>query len=186
MAIQVELKIDPKCAEPKIVVVAAEMTEEIEALLKRLSGQKAQMITEQKEGKLEILGQAELIRFFAQGGKVFASTRRGLDDMGDRALEYCPADGGLSFCHQPCHAAHRLPALLDAAQPGGLFNLLWHLPAHLYGHMAGQLFRHPAQHPENERKAEIAAKGSAEKSCHAKRKAGSGAGFKNDWQQSGS
>lgn len=53
---QVELKIDPKCAEPKIVVVAAEMTEEIEALLKRLSGQKAQMITEQKEGKLEILG----------------------------------------------------------------------------------------------------------------------------------
>lgn len=74
---QVELKIDPKCAEPKIVVVAAGMTEEIEALLKGLSGQKAQMITGQKEGKLEILEQAELIRFFAQGGKVFASTRRG-------------------------------------------------------------------------------------------------------------
>ena len=74
---QVELKIDPKCAEPKIVVVAAEMTEEIEALLKGLSGQKTQMITGQKEGKLEILEQAELIRLFAQGGKVFASTRRG-------------------------------------------------------------------------------------------------------------
>lgn len=74
---QVELKIDPKCAEPKIVVVAAGMTEEIEALLKRLSGQKAQMITGQKEGKLEILEPAELIRVFAQGGKVFASTRRG-------------------------------------------------------------------------------------------------------------
>ena len=74
---QVEFKIDPKCAEPRIVVIAAGMTEEIEALLKGLSGQKTQMITGQKEGKLEILEQAELIRFFAQGGKVFASTRRG-------------------------------------------------------------------------------------------------------------
>lgn len=74
---QVELKIDPRCAEPRIVVVAAEMTEEIDALLKKLSGQDMQMITGQKQGKLEILEPAELIRVFAQGGKVFASARRG-------------------------------------------------------------------------------------------------------------
>ena len=74
---QVELKIDPRCAEPRIVVVAAEMTEEIDALLKKLSGQDMQMITGQKDGKLEILEPAELIRVFAQGGKVLASARRG-------------------------------------------------------------------------------------------------------------
>ena len=74
---QVELKIDPRCAEPRIVVVAAEMTEEIDALLKKFSGQDMQMITGQKDGKLEILEPAELIRVFAQGGKVLASARRG-------------------------------------------------------------------------------------------------------------
>ena len=74
---QVELKIDPRCAEPRIVVMAAEMTEQIDALLKKLSGQDMQMITGQKDGKLEILEPAELIRVFAQGGKVLASARRG-------------------------------------------------------------------------------------------------------------
>ncbi len=74
---QVEFKIDPSCAEPKIVVLAAGMTEEIEALLEKLSEQTMRVIAGQKEGKLEILEPIELIRVFAQGGKVFASTRRG-------------------------------------------------------------------------------------------------------------
>lgn len=74
---RVEFKIDPSCAEPKIVVFAAGMTEEIEALLEKLSEQTMWVIAGQKEGKLEILEPMELIRVFAQGGKVFASTRRG-------------------------------------------------------------------------------------------------------------
>ena len=74
---QVEFKIDPSCAEPKIVVFAAGMTEEIEALLEKLSEQTMRVIAGQKGGKLEILEPMELIRVFAQGGKVFASTRRG-------------------------------------------------------------------------------------------------------------
>ena len=74
---QVEFKIDPSCAEPKIVVFAAGMTEEIEALLEKLSEQTMRVIAGQKEGKLEILDPIELIRVFAQGGKVFTSTRRG-------------------------------------------------------------------------------------------------------------
>ena len=74
---QVEFKIDPSCAEPKIVVFAAGMTEEIEALLEKLSEQTMLVIAGQKEGRLEILEPIELIRVFAQGGKVFASTRRG-------------------------------------------------------------------------------------------------------------
>lgn len=74
---QVEFKIDPSCAEPKIVVFAAGMTEEIEALLEKLSEQTMRVIAGQKEGKLEILDPIELIRVFAQGRKVFASTRRG-------------------------------------------------------------------------------------------------------------
>ena len=74
---QVEFKIDPSCAEPKIVVFAAGMTEEIEALLEKLSEQTMRVIAGQKEGKLEILDPMELIRVFAQGGKVFACTRRG-------------------------------------------------------------------------------------------------------------
>ena len=84
---QVELKIDPRCAEPRIVVVAAEMTEEIDALLKKLSGQDMQMITGQKDGKLEILEPAELIRVFAQGGKVLASARRGQYELRMRLYE---------------------------------------------------------------------------------------------------
>lgn len=74
---QIELNIDPSCAEPKIVVYAASMSEEVSQILSRLSDEEPQMISGIRDGKLEVLEPEQLIRVYANAGKVFASTAKG-------------------------------------------------------------------------------------------------------------
>lgn len=74
---QIEVKIDSACTEPKIIVVAGEMTEELNALLKRLSQEAPQLLAGFRDNTLEILEQPSIIRVYAAGGKVFAVTEKG-------------------------------------------------------------------------------------------------------------
>ncbi len=74
---QVEIKLDSSCGEPKITITTASMTEEIHNILKRLSEDPAPIITGIKDEKIEVLEQTDLIRIYACGGKVFAVTDKG-------------------------------------------------------------------------------------------------------------
>lgn len=74
---QVEIKIDSTCTEPRIIIVAASMTEEINQLIQKLSEESPQIISGMKEDKVEVLDQKELIRIYANAGKVFAVTDKG-------------------------------------------------------------------------------------------------------------
>lgn len=74
---QVEIKIDGSCQEPKIIILTDKMTEEISALVKSLSGQTPQILTGFKGDTAEILEQPDILRIFASSGKVFASTEKG-------------------------------------------------------------------------------------------------------------
>lgn len=42
---QIEIKIDPSCTEPRIIVVAESMSEEVQSLVKRLSVDVPQVIS---------------------------------------------------------------------------------------------------------------------------------------------
>jgi DNA-binding LytR/AlgR family response regulator len=75
--VQIEVKIDASCREPKVVVVTDRMTEEVEALMKRLSGEAPQMIAGFRGDTAAILQQADIIRVYAAAGKVFAVTDAG-------------------------------------------------------------------------------------------------------------
>lgn len=74
---QIEIKIDENCKEPKIIVVADKMTEELNALIKRLSDSPPQMLAGFKDETVELLEPGDIFRIFAESGKVLAETTRG-------------------------------------------------------------------------------------------------------------
>lgn len=74
---QVEIKIDSSCTEPKIIIMTASVTEDVNDILKKLSEDKPDIISGIKNEKIEVLEQADLIRIYANAGKVFAVTDNG-------------------------------------------------------------------------------------------------------------
>ncbi len=74
---QLEVKIDSSCTEPKVVILTASMTDEVAAILNRVSPQTPQIISGSRNDQIEVLEQAELIRIYAGAGKVFAVTSKG-------------------------------------------------------------------------------------------------------------
>lgn len=74
---QIEVKLDPSCVEPKVVIVADSMSEEVQNLVRRLSADIPQVISGIRDERLEVLKEEELIRVYAGSGKVFAVTEQG-------------------------------------------------------------------------------------------------------------
>lgn len=74
---QVEIRIDSACPEPKIVILTAAVTEEVNELVKKLSADAPHVISGMKDGKVEVLEPADLIRVYTSAGKVYAVTEKG-------------------------------------------------------------------------------------------------------------
>lgn len=74
---QIEIKIDENCKEPKIIVVADKVSEELNALIKRLSDSPPQTLAGFKDETVELLEPDDICRIFAESGKVLAETTRG-------------------------------------------------------------------------------------------------------------
>ncbi len=74
---QFEVKIDSSYNEPKIIILTASMTEDVNMILNRLSNHEPQVISGSKDGKIEVIDQGDLIRIYTSAGKVFAVTHKG-------------------------------------------------------------------------------------------------------------
>ncbi len=74
---QFEVKIDSSYIEPKIIILTASMTEELNMILNKLSNHVPQVISGSKDGKIEVIDQGDLIRIYTSAGKVFAVTHKG-------------------------------------------------------------------------------------------------------------
>ncbi len=74
---QVEIKIDRSYTEPKILILTNSVTEDINRIVKRLSEEAPQEICGSRDNKYEVLQQADLIRIYANAGKIFAVTAEG-------------------------------------------------------------------------------------------------------------
>ena len=74
---QVEIKIDRSYIDPKVIILTASMTEDVSNIVKKLSENASQIISGYKDEKIEILEQTDLIRIYANSGKVFAVTNKG-------------------------------------------------------------------------------------------------------------
>lgn len=69
---QVEIKLDPNCQEPRIVVVTAQVDEKIYDLVQQLSQQTPAILSGFCGEEAKILDQSELLRVYSSGGKVMA------------------------------------------------------------------------------------------------------------------
>ena len=74
---QIEIKIDETFKEPKIIVITSKMTEELNALIKRLADEQPKIIVGVKDEIVEILEPHNIYRIYAQSGKVLAQADKG-------------------------------------------------------------------------------------------------------------
>lgn len=94
---QVEVKMDSAYTEPKIIILTASMTEEVNQIIKKLSEEHPRMIPGLRDDKLELLEQEELIRIYAGSGKVYAVTDKGEYILRRRLYELEEQLAGSSF-----------------------------------------------------------------------------------------
>lgn len=71
---KIEIKLDESCPEPKIIIVTDKMTEEVTALMQRLSKDEAQGLVGYDGDDAIFLDPTDIIRIYAAVGKVFAVT----------------------------------------------------------------------------------------------------------------
>lgn len=74
---QVEIKIDEKCAEPKIVIMTEKITDEINELVKRISEQSPFVLAGFKNSEVTVLDLDKIINIYAANQKVYAVTDSG-------------------------------------------------------------------------------------------------------------
>lgn len=74
---QVEIKLDESCTEPKIVIYAASMSEDVQTIVHTLTDSPLQILFGKQGEKIQPLIQEDLVRAYAAGGKVFAVTGSG-------------------------------------------------------------------------------------------------------------
>lgn len=71
-AVQIEVKIDAEVSEPKVIIWANRMTDEINAIIRRLSETEPKIITGFHEDTATILDEKDILKIYAANGRVFA------------------------------------------------------------------------------------------------------------------
>lgn len=71
---KIEVKIDENCTETKVIIIAEKMTDEVSALMRRLSEETPQGIVGFDGDIVQLLEPSDIIRIYAAVGKVFAVT----------------------------------------------------------------------------------------------------------------
>lgn len=74
---QIEIKMDPACREPKVVIFTDKVDDRVNDLVKRLSEEKPQVLAGFREEELQLLKQEEIYRIYASDGKVLCETGEG-------------------------------------------------------------------------------------------------------------
>lgn len=74
---QVEIKIDALYNEPKVIILTASMTEEVNNIAQKLTEKSPHIISGSKEGRIEILEPDDLLKIYSGNSKVFAVSDSG-------------------------------------------------------------------------------------------------------------
>lgn len=84
---QIEIRITNDCTEPKIIIETDKMTEELQTFIQRLSKETAPMIAGFRDDMAELLETSQIIRIYANTGKIFAQTADGIYTLRLRLYE---------------------------------------------------------------------------------------------------
>ena len=75
---QIEVQIQPGCREPRVVVYADRMSEEVQALLARLEAGQSKLLLGFRGEEATVLQPESLLRIYVESGRVYASTEQGV------------------------------------------------------------------------------------------------------------
>lgn len=70
----VEIKLDSSCTETKVIIFTNNITDEITELAKKLTGNAAKILVGYSDNVMTVLDESEIVRVYAEDGKVFAAT----------------------------------------------------------------------------------------------------------------
>lgn len=74
---KIEVQIDEKCKEPKVIIVTNKKTTEIDDIINKLSDSQSKIIVGFKNNMVEILNTFNIYRIYSEGNKVIAETING-------------------------------------------------------------------------------------------------------------
>lgn len=94
---QIEIRIDSSCGEPRVIVLTDRMSEEVSRIVRRLSDEEPELLTGMKDEMLEIIQPEDIIRIYSASGKVFAVLPNGEYTMRMRLYELEESLGGAGF-----------------------------------------------------------------------------------------
>lgn len=84
---EVEVRIDPEYKLPKVIVLTDKVTDEVNAIVSRLSEEAPRIIAGFRDDMLRIIDPDEIKRIYSSGGKVFAETADGEYTLRQRLYE---------------------------------------------------------------------------------------------------
>ena len=85
--VKVEIQIDPQAPEPRAIIITPSMTDQLAEKIKQLSSDEPHRLTGNREDHWELLEEEEIIRIYAQQGKVTAVTPKGSYHLRQRLYE---------------------------------------------------------------------------------------------------
>lgn len=74
---KIEVQLDENCTETKVIVVAANMSEEVQNLLRKLSAEESGVLSGFRGDRLEIVPEDKIFSVYSEQGKVRAKTEKG-------------------------------------------------------------------------------------------------------------
>ena len=74
---KIELKLDSSCKEPEVILICSKITQDIKALIRKISQETPQMLVGFKDDFVEILDEDDIVHIFTDSGKVIAATKQG-------------------------------------------------------------------------------------------------------------
>ena len=75
---QIEVQIQPGCREPRVVVYADRMSEEVQAILTRLEAGQSRLLLGFRGEEATVLQPESLLRIYVESGRVHAGTEQGV------------------------------------------------------------------------------------------------------------
>ncbi len=85
--VEIEIKIDANCAQPRVVIVTDRVTPQIESLVARLQQAEPRLLVGTRQGVARVLEAADILRIRTVEGKIYASTRQGEHQLRLRLYE---------------------------------------------------------------------------------------------------
>ena len=72
-----DIRLEPGCAEPRLVVIAAEVTPELDALIRSLRAGRPNLLAGFRDGAAELIEPARIMRIYAASQRVYCVTETG-------------------------------------------------------------------------------------------------------------